>query len=145
MHSGQWNGFRLPLYLRPAGHGGLYLFVGAAHAGAVVCLFTAASPMWLKAGLLLVAVVSLAVTLRGINARAGMQVVLNARGDWFLIEATGQTYSLRPVSGQILHADLMLMTFRDEGGRLLPFVFTARTTGRDSLRRLRVRLRVRSD
>lgn len=80
-------------------------------------------------------------SIRGVRARSGLQLVLNRRGDWFLIKATGKSRAVMPVSGLMLHANLVLLTVRGEDGKLFPFVFTSWNTDADTLRRLCVRLR----
>lgn len=141
MPSADRGGFQRPIYLRSADPGGMILLLVVVHVGAMVCVFGADLAVFVKAGLWTATIASLIVGVSGVLARADMQVVLSARGDWSLIDATGESRTVEPVSGQVLHTGLILMTFRDERGRLFPFIFTVGATDRDSLRRLRVRLK----
>ncbi|MEX2523338.1 MAG: hypothetical protein WD750_00115 [Gammaproteobacteria bacterium] len=136
------RGFLLPLYLRSLPFTALIIPISIVHFGAILCVFFSSLPVLLKSMSSLLIAVSGLLTIRGVLARSGLQLVLNRRGDWFLIEATGKTRAVMPVSGQILHANLVFLTVRDEeGGKLFPFVFTPWNTDADTLRRLRVRLR----
>lgn len=138
------KGFLVPLYLRSLPSIAMFIPVVIIHGVAVFCVFFSSLPALLQGLSSLLIAVSGLFSIRGVRARAGMQLVLNRRGDWFLIEAAGQSRSVNPTSGLILHANLVLLTVRDEDGKLFPFVFTLWNTDADTLRRLRVRLKATS-
>lgn len=138
------KGFLVPLYLRSLPPAAMIIPISIVHAGAMVCVLFSSLPAFLQGLSFLLIAVSGLFTIRGVRARSGLQLVLNRRGDWFLIEATGQSRTVRPVSGLLLHTNLVLLTVRDEDGNLFPFVFTPWNTDADTLRRLRVRLKVTS-
>lgn len=138
------KGFLVPLYLRSLPPAAMIIPISIVHAGAMVCVLFSSLPAFLKGMSFLPIGMSCLFSIRGVRARSGMQLVLNRRGDWFLVEVTGQARAVRPVSGLLLHTNLVLLTVRDEDGGLFPFVFTPWNTDADTLRRLRVRLKATS-
>lgn len=138
------NGFLVPLYLRPLPPSAMIPPVAFIHIGAAISVFFTSLPVYLTGLLAILIATACVFSIRGVLRCSGLQLVLNRRDDWFLIEGIGKSRAVRPVSGLILHVNLVLLTVRDEGGKLFPFVFTPWNTDADTLRRLRVRLKATS-
>jgi len=135
------RGFLLPLNLRSLPPSVMIILISIVHFGAVPCVLFSSLPVLLKSPSFLLIAVSGVLSIRRVRAHAGIQLMLTPRGDWLLFEAAGPSRAVRPVSGLIPHAGLVLLTVRDENGELYPFVFTSWNTDADTLRRLRVRLK----
>ena len=127
----------------------LGIFNTLIHFGTVFCLLLTAIPLAL-AGLVGTCVLVHYVCyarryLRALNGRTRVLLKLDKQNRWQLIraggEAPGEIIELDLLPGTLVHPLLVALRFKDETGRIRACVVTPDNLDKQTLRRLRVRLR----
>lgn len=136
--------FNLPIHLDYYPPAWLFPVLTMGHTGAIICVFAVAVPSWLK--LVIVSVISLSffhyvkdfIAYR--NPENRIRLILNIENEWKIIDCEGDR-EVMLLPGAYVHPLLMVLRFRDENKQVKSFILTPGPMDRDSLRRLRVRLR----
>ena len=116
-------------------------FNTVAHGGAVCCLLVAHLPP-VVAGLLAAGVVAHYVYyLRRLLSPEQLCFRLDRDGRWQLLRGQNDAVDLILLPGALVHPHLIVLCFREKGGRHRSCVLTHDNLDAQTLRRLRVRLR----
>jgi hypothetical protein len=117
----------------------------ACHLGALLLLPAADLPRWLAALLGAAVIASLAHALHRHLAHADPEAprewLLNAEGEWWLIDNGGRVWPARLRPDACIHPVLSVLVFRVRD-RTFPLLLTRDNIDPDTFRRLRVRLRL---
>ena len=139
------HGFDGPLTI-PSRPSRILLLLGtAAHAGAVGALLIAGIPAWLCAVLTVAVACNLLLFIRRQYLRPrrapDRALQLSAGNEWRLMEGDGEIAALIPEPWAFVHPLLVVLPFVSAAGDRHVFVLLPDNADRDTLRRLRVRLR----
>lgn len=131
----------LPIYIpyRPSRR--VCLFNALVHAGAVFCLFLADIP-YVAAVLVGAGVLAhYGYCLRRFLSPENICLKLHKGGRWQLLREGNKAADLRLLPGALVHPHIVILCFRETGGRTRSCVLTRDNLDTQTLRRLRVRLR----
>lgn len=137
------SAFALPIRITYRPPSWLLIALITSHTGAIISVFAVPVPFWLKA-LLSAAVLaglmrSVLDYLRYRYRTSPRRLILNAGDEWTLADEQGeQNITLLP--GAFVHPRLLVLRFA-AGRRRYVFILCPSTVDRNTLRRLRVRLR----
>lgn len=136
-----------PLRLKPKPSRILIGLLTVGHLGAIAVLFPLDFPLIIKLLIAVVLLVSLVVAWRkqpGKVGEGGVQTLTwKADGDWLLETVDGESLTATLHESTYVHPWLVVLNFRQEGKRgLLSFALAPDSLDRETLRELRVRLKV---
>lgn len=133
------------LFMRLGPSRQLALLLGAAHLGAIPCVFASDLPLFIQG------VVGLGIVLAGFRCialhgtrrslRAIVLLSWDRGGQWRMLQRDGRVLDARLAQGAYAHPRLLVLPFRCHSGRRLCVLIAPDTMEADGLRRLRVRLR----
>ena len=133
--------FELPIFIhyRPSVRVGI--FNTLVHFGAIFCLFLADIP----AAAIVIAgtcvLVHYGFYLTRFLSPEDICFKLDKHDQWQLFSDNREAVNLRLLPGALVHPQIVVMCFKDPAGRTHPCVLTHDNLDRQTLRRLRVRLR----
>jgi len=139
------SAFNLPVIInyRPS----LWVFscLCMVHFGALICLYPAAIPVWLKWLLMATVLCSyirhhrVYVILK--NSSCPQRLILKASDEWLLCSRDGASIPIKLLPESFVHPWLVVLRFKGHKLHFHAFVLTLDNIDVDILRRLRVRLR----
>lgn len=138
--------YRAALNVEPRPSRILRVSSGILHAAASIAVVVADIPLWIKVGLLVGIGLSLSWTAYryGWRGSGGFIVRIEWLDDrWYLETGNGVRHLARLIGGYA-HPRIVVLNFRLENGRRWPLVLLPDAVDAESLRRLRVWLRIRS-
>jgi hypothetical protein len=138
------SGFELPIRFSYREPGWLPLYYIMLHLGALLSIILTGLPMVVRILLILYIVFSLALwiyTRRFKKAHnRGLQISLNVRNEWTLMDINLQSCTAKLVSARILHDRLIYIRLKSTTGKRYDLWLSRTCADESSLRRLRVRL-----
>ena len=140
----QQGAFDLPIRIKLLPSRWLAVTLAISHGGALIILLNVNLGLWIKL-LLFVAVVlsflhSFHVYIWQKSSYSIIELILNDRDEWLLIRRNGQVMEPTLRSEAFVHPMLVVLPFR-QGYHFATIVLTPDTVDKETLRRLRVRLR----
>ncbi len=141
MESPQTSPFELPLLIHYRPSGQVAAFNSALHGGAVFCLFLAQLSLAVSVLVTAVIVGHYGCYLQRVLYPQPLCLQLDRHDRWQLLQAGQEAVPLRLLPGALVHPRLLVLCFREPGGRTRCCVLTHDNLDAQTLRRLRVRLR----
>jgi len=139
------NAFSLPIRIPYQVPKKLRYFIAFTHAGALLCLFPIALPLWLRALCMILVVINYLRLMRSFDAGQSVEnrpcLLLKKNDEWFLLDADGDVIALSIRNGAFVHRLLLVLRFVAENGKSYCFILSPDNVDHNTLRRLRVRLR----
>lgn len=139
------NPFTMPIRIKYRPPGNLIIFLSIIHIGALTCLMSLSIPMWLRVLLALIISGSYAIyTYKFLRARHDrVELILSPDNEWRVVDLASDGHdwcrmNLSP--GAFVHPRLVVLRLSGDLGKYT-FLLSPKNVDRDSLRRLRVRLR----
>lgn len=141
----QHGAFELPIRIKMLPSTWLTAALVISHGGALLILIIMVSlNLWIKLSVVLVIILSFLhcfyIYIWRKSSHSIVELVLNERDEWLLIRRDGQVLEPRLRSGTFVHPLLVVLPFQ-YGWNFPTVILTPGTVDKDTLRRLRVRLR----
>ena len=137
------SNFELPIRIEYQPPSRLLHFLTLTHAMAIISLFVAAVPAWLRCLLCLGIVVSYFYYRHSYYYTKNNSIRLNlsAANEWICIVEQNSVQPLRLLTGSFVHPELIIMRFIMNSGKLINVILVTENCDPNMHRRLRVRLR----
>ena len=133
--------FELPIFIhyRPSVRVGI--FNTLVHIGAIFCLFLAEIPVTVMVFTGICVLVHYGIYIKRFLSPGDICFKLDRHDQWQLFSDSHEAVNLRLLPGALVHPQIVVMCFKDADGRTYPCVLTHDNLDKQTLRRLRVRLR----
>ena len=133
--------FELPIFIhyRPSVRVGI--FNTLVHIGAIVCVFLADIPAIAMVFAGTCVLVNYGIYITRFLSPEDICFKLDKHDQWQLFSDNCEAVNLRLLPGALVHPQIVVLHFKDTAGRTHPCVLTHDNLDKQTLRRLRVRLR----
>ena len=139
------GGFDLPIRINYTLPALIFWFIYITHFGAIISINLTSLSLISKICLLLVVISSLAVSTYRLNQQQNLHepfdLILNADDQWIVITSKRKQVYVRLIKASMLMQTLLVLVLAAENNKKYVFILTEDMVDKDTMRRLRVRLR----